>query len=111
MRLVLRDEILSTLELLFEAGALTAFALALAFRVALIRYRRVSRNSAALIFPSIKHFLPQPFPLYVIRHCSIPRFSTDRHDAGSPPGSGAVLDVASIAPPSSTQEITPAIHA
>jgi hypothetical protein len=37
-------------------------------------------------------------------------FSTDRHDAGSP-GLGAVLDVASIAPPLSTQEITPAIHA
>ena len=62
-----------------RSGGLIAFALALVCSVPLIRYHRVSRNSAALILPSFKHFLPQPFSLAVIRHCRIPHFFIHRH--------------------------------
>jgi hypothetical protein len=77
----------------------------LACRVALIRYRRVSRNSAALIFPSIKHFLLQPFPLDLIRHRCV---------SLSPPIvmilSRSTLLVILDATFSSRQEITPASY-
>jgi hypothetical protein len=48
----------------------------LACQVALYRYHRVSRNSAALIFPSVKHFLLQAFPFDVIQHHRIPHVIT-----------------------------------
>jgi hypothetical protein len=88
-----------------RSGGSIAFALRLACRVALIRYRRVSRNSAALIFPSIKHFLLQPFPLDLIRHRCI---------SLSPPIvmilSRSTLLVILDATFSSRQEITPASY-
>jgi hypothetical protein len=78
---------------------LSAFTLTLTCQVALLRYHRVSRNSAALIFPSVKHFLLQAFPFDVIQHHRIPHvklLAKPRHETALSQNTSMTLNASAM---------------